>query len=247
MTSTARHTVRSDWTTGPLLGFDTETTGVSPQKDRIVSAALVHRTPGVSTEVRTWLIDPGVEIPEGACAIHGISTEQARAHGAAPREALEEIATTVAAALADDVPVVAFNAGFDLGLLDAELRRHALATLDDRIGGPVRAVVDPLVLDRSLDRYRKGKRTLGAVSASYGVLDPDGPGAAALHAADADVVATLDVLEAMIAKYPALGAMSLDELYAFQVEGHLTWATEFNEWRSRKGLSGPGPSTLWPY
>jgi DNA polymerase-3 subunit epsilon len=243
----ARTLTTPRWTTGPVLGFDTETTGVDPQTDRIVSAALVHRTPRVATTVRTWLIDPGVEIPAGASAVHGISTAQAREHGADPRDALEEIATSLAEALAEGVPVVAFNAGFDLGLLDAELSRHALATLPRRIGRPVTAVVDPLVLDRALERYRRGKRTLGALSVAYGVLDPDGPGTAALHAADADVVATLDLLEAMVAAFPELDTMTLDELYAFQVAKHREWAEDFNDWRRRQGLPGPGASTVWPF
>jgi DNA polymerase III subunit epsilon len=146
------------WTTGPLLGFDTETTGVDVTHDRIVTAALVRRVPGESTEVRTWLIDPGVPIPAEAAAIHGITTEHAVAHGEAPGPALDEIAALIAADLAIGVPVVAFNAAFDLSLLDAELARHALPTLGERLGRAVTPVIDPLVLDRSLDRFRKGKR-----------------------------------------------------------------------------------------
>ena len=68
------------WTDGPLLGFDTETTGVDVDNDRIVTAALVRRD-ATGTHVRSWLIDPGVDIPEAAAAIHGVSTEHAREHG----------------------------------------------------------------------------------------------------------------------------------------------------------------------
>ncbi|MEK8225612.1 exonuclease domain-containing protein [Oerskovia sp. M15] len=146
----------------------------------------------MSTEVRTWLINPGVPIPEEASAIHGISTEHALTHGEAPGPALEEIASLITADLELGVPVVAFNAAFDLSLLDAELARHALRTLGERLGREVTPVVDPLVLDRSLDRYRKGKRKLGDLCAHYGVFDGGN-----LHTADVDVLATLDVLEAM--------------------------------------------------
>ncbi|MCP6451477.1 hypothetical protein NL490_27705, partial [Klebsiella pneumoniae] len=81
--------------------------------DRIVTAALVRRD-AAGTRTRTWLIDPGVEIPEGASAIHGISTERARADGVPPPQALEEIAALIAEAQRAGVPVVAFNAAFDL-------------------------------------------------------------------------------------------------------------------------------------
>jgi DNA polymerase-3 subunit epsilon len=247
MTSTAPHRARTGWTTSPLLGFDTETTGVDPRTDRVVSAALVHRTPGVETRVRTWLVDPGIEIPAAASAVHGISSEQARVHGAAPRQALEEIASTLHAALVDGVPVVAFNAGFDLALLDAELARHGLATVPERLGSRITTVVDPLVLDRALVPAREGRRSLGALSEAYGVLELDGPRGAALHAADVDVVATLDLLEAMVSAFPALAAMTLDELYAFQVERHRSWAQELNDWRREQGLPGPGASPVWPF
>ena len=229
------------WTRRPLLGFDTETTGVDVTGDRIVTAALVLRTPGIRTEVRTWLIDPGVEIPEEAAAIHGISTQHARDHGVPPLEALEEIATELAAHLADGVPVVAYNAAFDLSLLDAELLRHGLKTLPQRLGSPVEPVVDPLVIDRWLDRYRPGKRRLGDLSQWYGVTS-DGD----LHTAEVDVLATLDVLEALARRFPELERMSLVDLHEQQRGAHRQWAMSFNEWRREQGLDGPGASGAWP-
>lgn len=227
------------WTAGPLLGFDTETTGVDVSEDRIVSAALVRRQPG-ATDVRTWLLDPGVPIPPEASAIHGITTEVARADGQDPAGALDEIAKELAAALVDGIPVVAFNATFDLCILQAELRRYGLPSLEDRIGGPVAPVVDPLVLDRAVDRYRKGPRKLVDLCGVYAVA-----GDGALHTADVDVLATLDVLAAMTARYPELGARPLDVLHTYQADEHRRWAESFNTWRERKGLTGPGAETTW--
>lgn len=228
------------WIDGPVLGFDTETTGVDVLGDRIITAAVVRRA-GSEQAVSTWLIDPGVEIPPEAAAIHGITTEHARAHGRPAAAALEEIARTLAAALLRDEPVVAYNASFDLSLLDAELRRHALPTLPERIGRPVRVVVDPLVLDRHLDRYRRGKRRLGNLCEHYGVT-----ASAALHAADVDVTATLDVLAALGRAYPAVAQTSLERLHELQVTAHRRWATSFNEWRRTRGLTGPGAELDWP-
>jgi DNA polymerase-3 subunit epsilon len=229
------------WARGPLVGFDTETTGVDVTNDRIVTAAVVLRVPGVSTEVRTWLIDPGVPIPQEAAAIHGITTEHARTHGVSAPAALEEIAAQLAAHLREGVPVVAYNAAFDLSLLDSELARHGLATLPERLGGPVAPVLDPLVLDRWQDRYRSGPRRLGNLVEHYGVVAAD-----ALHSADVDVLATLDVLDALARRFPELAAMSLDDLHAAQVGAHDDWARNFNQWRAGKGLTGPGASTSWP-
>lgn len=88
------------WLGGPLVAFDLETTGTDVETDRIVTAAVVRLdADGSVTGERTWLLDPGVAIPEQASAIHGISTEHARAHGVPAASAVEEIARTVAGAL----------------------------------------------------------------------------------------------------------------------------------------------------
>lgn len=229
------------WIRRPLLGFDTETTGVDVTGDRVVTAALVHRVPGVSTDVRTWLIDPGVEIPEEATAIHGISTEHAREHGRPPAEALEEVAAELARHLAQGVPVVAYNAAFDLSLLDHELVRHGLPTLPDRLGHSVGPVIDPLVIDRWKDRFRAGKRRLGDLSEVYGITS-DGE----LHNAEVDVLATLDLLAALVARYPELDETHLIDLHQSQAGAHAAWADGFNSWRVEQGMEGPGASRIWP-
>jgi DNA polymerase III subunit epsilon len=227
------------WLDKPMVGFDTETTGVDVDHDRIVTAALVRRSP-TGDDVSRWLINPGIDIPEAATAVHGITTEQARTHGRAPREALDEIAASLASALTGGEPIVAFNASFDLTLLANELRRHGLTPLTERIGSPVEAVLDPLVLDRHVERYRRGKRRLVDVCAHYGVHTEG------LHSADADVLATLDVLAAMARKHPQLTEASPPELHGHQVTAHRKWAESFNEWRTSRGLTGPGAETDWP-
>lgn len=227
------------WLEGPLVGFDTETTGVDVFTDRIVTAAIV--TTGAGTEeTHTWLIDPGVEIPAGAAAVHGITTDHARAHGRQPREALWEISQQLHRALAAGIPVVGFNINFDLTLLESELTRYELPTLAEQLGGPIAPVVDPLVLDRGLDRYRRGKRTLAHLCTHYGVATGD------LHDASEDVRATLGVLQAMGAKYSDITTASASELHSWQATKHREWAENFNQWRQSKGLSGPGPSVEWP-
>lgn len=229
------------WLDETMVGFDTETTGVSTAHDRIVTAAIITRVGTGEPTARTWLIDPGVEIPARATEVHGITTEHARQHGLQPPDALEEIASILASALAAGFPVVAFNAQYDMSILEAELTRHGLPTLADRLG-TVAPVVDPLVLDRHLDRWRKGKRKLIDMCATYGV-EVDATG---LHAADNDVIATLDVLQAMAARYPALGEVALADLHGQQVEAHRVWATEFASWLRGQGRTEDLPDPAWP-
>lgn len=130
------------WVGGPLLGFDTETTGVDPRADRLVTAAIVARGAAGpdgrrQEEILTWLADPGVEIPEAAAGVHGITTERARAQGRPVEQVLEDVADRLASAMSDHVPVVAFNGSYDLTLIESELARHGLATLERRLGRPV--------------------------------------------------------------------------------------------------------------
>ncbi len=228
-----------------MVGFDTETTGVDISSDRIVTAAVITREGADGPlDTRTWLIDPGVEIPARATEVHGITTEMARANGVDPGVALGEIAALLAAALANGSPVVAFNAGYDFGILEAELSRHGLPSLAARLGAgrEVRPVVDPLVLDRHLDRFRKGKRKLIDLCAHYGV-EVNGD---ALHAADADVVATLDLVQAMARTYPAMATVDLRDLHDQQVEAHRTWAVDFRAWLTSRGRTADLPDLDWP-
>ncbi len=229
------------WIDHALAGFDTETTGVNVNEDRIVTAAIVVSDSAGSREA-TWLIDPGVEIPARATEVHGISTEYARARGVAPATALPEIADAVAGALAAGTPVVAFNAAYDLAILDAELARNGLPTLPQRLGGSaVGPIIDPLVLDRKLEKYRRGKRTLTDLCAVYGVSAGED-----LHTAEVDVAATLSVLRAIAATHPEIAAMSLEELHQWQIAAHRVWAEDFNGWMAKNGRSGRA-DLGWPY
>lgn len=239
---TTTPTAADRWIDGPLLGFDTETTGTDVRRDRIVTAALVlSHGPGREGEtVSTWLIDPGVEIPEAASAVHGISTAHAREHGMAPHDALDEVAALLADALSRGIPVVAFNASFDLQILEAELDRLGLPTLGARLGHEIAPVVDPLVLDRGLDRFRKGKRTLTDLCEVYGVTQ-DGR----LHTADVDVSATLDVLRGILERHPELASAELSEVHQRQIGLHRDWAENFNDFLRRKGKN-PDVTTVWP-
>ncbi len=234
------------WLESPLVGFDTETTGVNPRRDRIVTAAVITQTgPEGEPGVRTWLINPGVEIPTRATEVHGITTEKARQEGQQPAEALEEIATLLASALRSGAPVVAFNAQYDLTLLEVELQRHGLPTLAHRLGegpGTIKPVVDPLVLDRHVDRFRRGKRRLADVCAHYGVdVDTD-----ALHAADADVMATLALVHAIAATHASVGESALADLHDQQVEAHRVWAENFRAWLTSQGRTDDLPDVQWP-
>ncbi|MFD4814623.1 exonuclease domain-containing protein, partial [Streptomyces sp. NPDC058418] len=126
------------WYGEPLVGFDLETTGTEPLEARIVTAAVVEVQGGEVIRQRSWLADPGIRIPAQASAVHGISSERAAAEGRPAPDVAAEIAQVLSEYWARGVPVVAYNAPFDLTLLSAELRRHGLPPL-----GPIGPVIDP--------------------------------------------------------------------------------------------------------
>ena len=198
-------------------GFDTETTGPNPLEDRIVTAALVVMGGGREDQVFNWLINPGVEIPEEATAVHGITTEQARAKGDEPGPALDDLAQKLAQAMRFGMPVVAFNAAFDWTILDRDLARHGLQSMRERLAGmePL-GLLDPFVIDKAVDKYRRGKRKLGLVCEHYGVELTD------WHTADADARAAVLVMDQIAERCPELADMSPQELFAQQQR----WAAE---------------------
>ncbi|GAB2933622.1 exonuclease domain-containing protein [Streptomyces sundarbansensis] len=229
------------WHQGTLVGFDLETTGTDVENDRIVTAALVRLEPdGTVAEQRTWLLDPGVVIPEQASAIHGIGTEHARKHGARPVSAVEEIARAVAEVLCSDVPLVVMNARYDLSLLDRECRRYGLSSVEERVGGAPSPVIDPLVIDKHVDKYRKGKRALQALCDHYGVT-LDGA-----HEASADAVAAVRVVRRMGERHRPVATLPLGELHALQVRAAAEQSASLQAYLRRTTDPAAVVESAWP-
>lgn len=233
------------WSESPIVGFDTETTGIDPLQDRLVTASVIV-VDSEGTHKFYWLADPGVEIPERAAAVHGISTEKARSEGRLIEEVLEEVASLLFKHLQKNHPIVAFNSGYDLTLLENELARHNLPTLEERLGKEVAPILDPFLLDKFVDKWRKGKRKLENVAMHYQVWADDD-----FHNAEADVLATLRVLGAIIEKYAGdtdgkdISTMSLADLMSVQRKIHDESEEYFRNLAIKNGRT-PNPARGWP-
>lgn len=229
------------WHRQSLIGFDLETTGTDPREARIVTGAVIEVRDGEPVGHREWLADPGVEIPADAVAVHGITNARATAEGRPAAEVADAIAEVLVAYWKTGVPVVAYNATFDLTLLAAELRRHSLPSLRDRLGGLDPApVIDPYTIDRSIDRYRRGKRNLEAVCAEYGVLLD------AAHDASADALAAARLAGAIAERHAKVAALGPAELHRHQIEWYAEWAADFQEFLRRKGNPDAVVDAVWP-
>lgn len=227
--SVVAHTVTSmEWTR--VIGvFDLETTGVDVEHDRIVTAHVgLLDADGTAILARDWIADPGIEIPAAATAVHGITTAHARAVGAPAEEVVEQVAETLRALLDAGIPVVAYNASYDFSLLAHEARRHAIAPLEDPS-----PVIDPLVIDKAYDRYRRGKRTLAAVAAHYAVpLD-------GAHDASADAVAAGRLAQALARRFAELLPARADVLHTHQIGWARAQADSLTEYFVRIGRLDP--------
>ncbi|MER7698725.1 MULTISPECIES: 3'-5' exonuclease [unclassified Streptomyces] len=219
------------WFEGPLAAFDTETTGVDVERDRIVSAALVAQdTAGGRVRVTRWLVNPGVPVPPGAAEIHGLTDDHLQRNGRWPAPVMDEIARSLTESCATGRPLVVMNAPFDLTLLDRELKRHRASSLARYLDGAPMRVVDPRVLDRHLDRYRKGRRTLTDLCARYEVV-LDGA-----HDAAADATASLELVRAVCRRYSArLERLSPSELHTLQATWHAAQARGLEAWFAKSG------------
>ena len=218
-----------NWAIGEVLGFDFETTGVDRFNDVPVSFALVTVIAGDPVSTSTSLVDPGRDIPAGAIEVHGISTERARSEGMPLRDAIEMVTQAVICASQQKVPLVGMKLDFDLTILDAQSRRLSGSGLLERgWDGPV---LDAVVLDRHLDRYRKGSRTLGALCAHYGVEIENA------HDAVADAVASARGLCAQAARFNELDEAEPSALHASEIGWHREWAEGYDEWRLEQGMT----------
>ncbi|MFI5823582.1 3'-5' exonuclease [Streptomyces rishiriensis] len=229
------------WYEGPLAAFDTETTGVDVETDRIVSAALVVQdAPGARPRVNRWLVNPGVPVPAGATEVHGLTDDHLQRNGRWPAPVMFEIAELLAEQAAAGRPLVVMNAPFDLTLLDRELRRHRASSLGHWLDATPLRVLDPRVLDKHLDRYRKGRRTLTDLCAHYDVT------LAEAHDAAADALAALEVVRALGRRFAArLERLSPAELHTLQATWHAAQARGLQAWFARSGTPET-VDTSWP-
>lgn len=213
-----------------MLAFDLETTSANPKEARIVTSALV-RIDGRDVQKVEHLADPGIEIPQEATNVHGITTEKARAEGRPHEEVLKDTVDAIKAAWEDGLTLIVYNAAFDLTVLRS-------LTGDFTVTGPV---YDPYVIDRVSDKWRKGKRTLGAVCEHYGVELGNA------HEATADALAAARVAWKQVRQhYPNLAQMEENELMEFQAVKWYEDRIAFKKYLEGKGRDASDVSTAWP-
>ncbi|MBR2368476.1 MAG: 3'-5' exonuclease [Alistipes sp.] len=178
----------------PIIFFDLETTGVDTATDRIVEISMVKIGVNGEKEVKTRRINPEMHIPEAATAVHGITDEDVR-----DEPTFKQIAKSLAKFI-EGCDFGGFNSNrFDLPLLVEEFMRVGVDVDFKR-----RKFIDVQNIF-----HKKEQRTLVAAYKFYCDKDLDNA-----HSAEADTLATYEVLEAQIAKYGDIGD-TVEELAEF--------------------------------
>ena len=168
----------------PLIFFDLETTGVDVVKDRIVEISFVKIYPNGKEEIKTRRINPGMPIPPEATAIHGISDED-----------VKDCPTfkQVAKSLKDQIEgcdLAGYNSNrFDIPMLAEEFLR---AEVDIDLNR--RKFIDVQTIFHKMEQ-----RTLSAAYKFYCNKSLENA-----HTAEADTLATYEVLKAQLDRYPEL-------------------------------------------
>jgi DNA polymerase III subunit epsilon len=223
----------SSWNSLPRAAFDVETTGRDPRTARIVTASIVVVDgSGALLAEHEWLADPGVEIPAEVSLIHSITTEHARRFGSPSARVAAEVSNVLDSLFRSGVPVIAFNACYDFTVLARELARSGLPDL------AVGDVIDPYVSNKEVHRYRRGRRTLGALCEEYGV------DLLKAHTSAADALATLRLADALASVFPELQRPAR-ELHTAQVGWAAAQAADFQSWLRRTNPSAVVEG-FWP-
>lgn len=168
----------------PIVFFDLETTGINIVKDRIVEISLLKVYPNGKEEIKSRRINPEQPIPAEATAIHGITDDDVK-----DCPTFKQIAKSLAEIL-EGCDIAGFNSSrFDVPLLAEEFLRAGI-DFDMR----KRKFVDVQIIF-----HKKEQRTLEAAYKFY--CDKELENA---HSAEADTMATYEVLKAQLDRYPDL-------------------------------------------
>ena len=168
----------------PICFFDLETTGIDIGIDRIVEISIFKVFPNGNKESKTWLVNPTIQIPYETTLVHGITNEKV-----ANEPTFNQLATQVYNMIKDS-DLAGFNSDrFDIPLLAEELLRAGVDfDMRNRVSVDIQTIF-----------HKMEQRTLSAALKFYtGNLLENA------HSAEADTMATYEILKAQLDRYPDL-------------------------------------------
>jgi DNA polymerase-3 subunit epsilon len=202
----------------PLAFFDIESTGLNVAKDRIIEICILKVNPNGSTETKTWLLNPDYPISAEASAVHGYTNEDL-----ADKPTFKQTAKEISRFL-DHCDLSGYNAlKFDIPMLVEEFLR---ADVDFEVSN--RKMIDVQNIFMKMEQ-----RTLAAASKFY--LNRELENA---HSAEADTVATYEILKAQIEKYQATERADKEGNVSVPVKNDMQALHEFSSHHRNADLMG---------
>lgn len=177
-----------------LAVFDLESTGLDKAQDRIIEISILKIYPNGTQEILTQRFNPDVPIKPDAFEAHKISMDDLKDQPSWKEKAQEIREFFGNSALA----------GFNLKFFDIPLLREEFLRAD--IDYPKK---DTKIIDAGVIFKKKEQRTLSAALQFYCSKEHEGA-----HGAEADTIATFEVLDAQIDKYSDIGS-NIDDLVNF--------------------------------
>jgi DNA polymerase-3 subunit epsilon len=198
--------------------FDLETTGIDISNDRIVEISIYKMSPDGSAKVRTHLVNPTIPIPEKASRIHGITDEKVK-----DKPTFRDLAGDLAAFLAN-CDLGGYNIiKFDVPLLAEEFLR-AEVDFDMRS----RKIIDVQNIFHKME-----PRTLKAAYKFYcekELIDA--------HSAEADTMATFEVLKAQLDRYKDVPYTDPDGKTSYPISNDVDALSRFSYYNRNADLVG---------
>jgi len=191
----------------PMAFIDLETTGIDIVKDRIIQIAVLKVFPDGNEEMKTWIINPTIPIPNSSSEIHGIYDEDVK-----DKPTFAEIADSLASYI-NDSDLAGYNSNrFDIPVLIAEFSR---VDIDFKLEG--RRIIDVQTIFHKMEprtlraayRYYCGEKLIGA------------------HDAENDIRATYEVFKSQLERYENEEYEDKDGNISYPVKNNMDELQEF--------------------
>jgi DNA polymerase-3 subunit epsilon len=169
----------------PLAIIDLETTGVNIAVDKIIEIAIIKLLPDGTTQLKRKIINPQIPIPDSSSDVHGITNEMVK-----DAPTFKQVANEIKQFI-DNCDLGGYNSNrFDIPMLIEEFLRAGLDFYTDG-----RRLIDVQKIFHLMEQ-----RTLSAAYKFYCNKTLEDA-----HSAEADAVATLEILHAQVLRYPQIG------------------------------------------
>ena len=184
--------------TKPLIFFDIESTGTDVAKDKIIDLCILKIYPDEQKEIKNFRCNPGVPIPAGATAVHGIKDEDVQ-DSPSFKDVSQELFNLISGCDFGGYNIKRF----DVPLLAEEFLRVNIEWPD----------TDAKFLDAYSIFVKKEQRNLTAAYKFF--CDKDLQNA---HSAEADIIATQEILLAQLERYQDIGN-DVEKIHTYCADG----------------------------